>query len=96
MISTAHAQSADAAQGNALLSDPTFWVAISFVIFVLLAAKPAWKFITSALDAKIEEIREKIEEATKLREEAQEMLAEYKRKLADADKEAGDIINPSP
>jgi F-type H+-transporting ATPase subunit b len=92
MISTAYAQSADAAQSSALLSDPTFWVAISFVIFVLLAAKPSWKFIASALAAKIEEIREKIEEATKLREEAQEMLAEYKRKLADAEKEAGDII----
>ena len=93
MISTAFAQGAEgAAHASSILTDPTFWVGLSFLTFIALVAKPAWKMSTSALDGKIEEIRAKMEEATKLREEAQDMLAGYKRKMADAEKEAEAII----
>ena len=94
MISSAIAQTADGAeQAGSLLNNPSLWVAISFILFLALIAKPAWQFITSSLDKKIDEIRTKIEEATKLREEAQDILAAHKRKLSDAEKEADDIIN---
>ena len=94
MIFSAIAQTADGAgQAGAVLNNPSLWVAISFILFLALIAKPAWKFITSSLDKKIDEIRTKIEEATKLREEAQDILAAHKRKLSDAEKEADDIIN---
>jgi len=94
VISSALAQTADgAAQAGSALNNPTLWVAISFILFIALIAKPAWKFVTSALDSKIDEIRDKIEEATKLRDEAQDMLAAHKRKMAEAEKEADDIIN---
>ena len=94
MISPAIAQSAEgAAQAGSVLNNPTLWVAISFFIFIALIAKPAWKFVTGALDKKIDDIRDKIEEATKLREEAQDMLAAHKRKIADAEKEVDEIIN---
>ena len=94
MISSAIAQTADGAgQAGSVLNNPSLWVAISFILFLALLAKPAWKFITSSLDKKINEIRTKIEEATKLREEAQDILAAHKRKLSDAEKEADDIIN---
>ena len=94
MISSAIAQTASyAGQGETILNNPSFWVAISFVIFLALITKPAWKFITSSLDKKIEEIRAKLEESTKLREEAQDLLAVYKRKLSDAEREADDIVN---
>ena len=94
MISSAIAQTADGAeQAGSLLNNPSLWVAISFILFLALIAKPAWQFITSSLDKKIDEIRTKIEEATKLREEAQDILAAHKRKLSDAEKEADEIIN---
>ena len=91
MISTAYAASEGASQAP-FYDSPTFWVAISFAIFVLTFAKPVWKFATVALDKKIDEIETSLEEATKLREEAQDLLASYKRKIADAEKEAEDII----
>ena len=75
------------------LEDPTFWVAVSFVILVALIAKPIWKTATSALDAKIAEIQNRIEEAVRLREEAQELLAGAKRKLAEAERQAQSIID---
>ena len=94
MISPAIAQVADSAgQAGSILNDPSVWVAISFILFLALIAKPAWKFITSSLDKKIDEIRTKIEEATKLREEAQDILAAQKRKLSEAEKEVDDIIS---
>ena len=94
MISSAIAQTADGAgQVGSVLNNPSLWVAISFILFLALIANPAWKFITSALDKRIAEIRTKIEEATKLREEAQDILAAQKRKLSDSEKEADDIIN---
>ena len=94
MISSAIAQTADGVgQAGSVLNNPSLWVAISFILFLALIAKPAWNLITSSLDKKIDEIRAKIEEATKLREEAQAILAAHKRKLSDAEKEADDIIN---
>ncbi len=94
MISSAISQTADGAgQAGSVLNNPSLWVAISFILFLALIAKPGWRFITSSLDKKIDEIRAKIEEATKLREEAQDILAAHKRKLSDAEKEADDIIN---
>lgn len=92
MISTAYAASAEGVSQSAFYDSPTFWVAVSFVIFVSIFAKPVWKFATAALDKKIDEIEASIEEATKLREEAQDLLATYKRKIGDAEKEAEDIV----
>ena len=77
----------------AFFEDPTFWVAISFLILVGLIAKPVWKWVTAALDAKISEIQSRIDEAIRLREEAQELLAGAKRKLADAEQQAQAIID---
>lgn len=73
--------------------DETFWTAVAFVIFVVAAAKPAWRAITSALDERAERIRSQLEEATRLREEAQAMLAGLKRKQRDALQEADAILD---
>ena len=51
-----------------MLSDPTFWVAVSFVLFVVLIAKMVWQKATAALDARADEIRRRLEEAQNLRE----------------------------
>ncbi len=74
-------------------SDPTFWVAGSFTVFVLLLLwKGVHKQIGTMLDARAEEIRAQIEEAKSLRSEAEEMLHDYQRKQRDAEKEAADIL----
>jgi F-type H+-transporting ATPase subunit b len=54
--------------------DPKFWVAISFLIFVVLVGKLAWKRITSMLDGRAERIRSELDEAKRLRAEAEAML----------------------
>lgn len=76
-----------------MLQDPTFWVAIAFVVFVILVGPKIAAPLTGALDKRGEAIRKEIEEAEKLREEAQHLLAEYKRKQRDALTEAEEILS---
>jgi len=72
--------------------NPEFWVALAFVLVVVLVFRPAAKAITSTLDGRAVTIRSQIEEARKLREDAQALLAEYQRKQRDAMAEAEKII----
>ncbi len=75
------------------MADPTFWVAVSFALFVgmLLYFKvPA--MVTKALDERAETIKSELEEARRLREEAQALYAEYERRQRDAEEEAKGII----
>ena len=48
MISTAWA--ADAHGGGGLFSDPTFWVAVAFFLFLAIAGKTLAKGLTKLLD----------------------------------------------
>ena len=68
----------------AFLHDPTFWVALAFVVFVLLVGKKIWGAATVGLDGYADGIKNELDEARELREEAQNLLAEYKRKQASA------------
>ena len=62
--------------------DATFWVAISFVLFVgvLLYFKVPQKIFTT-LDESINKIKKDIEEAEKLKEEAKNILSDYEARL---------------
>lgn len=75
-----------------LLHNTNFWVAISFILFVVLAIKVAGKKITSALDAKIASIASEIDTAEKLRAETQALLADIQQKQRDAQAEADRIV----
>lgn len=77
---------------GALLSDATFWVALSFVVVLVALFKPAGKFIVGGLDKRSDRIRNDLDEARRLREEAQELLASYERKQREAEKEAEGIV----
>ena len=77
---------------DSLFGNPTNAVAIAFIIFVILVAKPIWKAATGALDSRADQIKSEIDEAQQLREEAQKLVAEYKRKQRDAVEEAEAII----
>ena len=62
--------------------DATFWVAVSFFLFVgvLLYFKVPQKIFTT-LDESINKIRKDIEEAEKLKEEAKNILSDYESRL---------------
>jgi len=77
---------------DSLIQDPTFWVAVAFVVFVVLVFKPIKGALIGGLDAKIAEIRQEVEEAEKLREEAQSMLANYQRQQRQAIQDAEAIV----
>lgn len=75
-----------------MLHNPTFWAAVGFVLFVIVAWKPLSRAATNAIDLHAARIRAQIEEAERLRAEAQALLAEYKAKQAQALKEAEAIV----
>ena len=76
-----------------MLQDPTFWVAVAFLVFVALAARPVSGALAAALDARSARIRSELDEAQALREEAQKTVAEFKRKQRHALKEAEQILD---
>lgn len=76
----------------ALFGDATFWVLISFCVFLFAFFRLGRGPILARLDARIEEIRKEIGAAESLRIEAQELLAQYQRKQRDAAREAAAII----
>lgn len=78
---------------EAALQNPSFWVGVSFVIFLAIAFKPAKKAILGALDGKIAEIKDQVEEAARLRDEAQALLAEYERKQQQASQHAEEMVD---
>ena len=74
------------------LQTPEFWVAVGFIILMLVISKRGWGAIKDGLDARAERIRSSLDDATRLREEAQHLLAEYQRKQRDAAKEIDDLL----
>lgn len=75
-----------------MLATPEFWVAVGFLILVAGIARPAWRGIATALDARSERIGQTLDEARTLHEDAQHLLAEYQRKQRDAAREAEQMI----
>ena len=74
--------------------DATFWVAISFFIFLggLVYLKVPQK-LNNALTAKISEIKKELDEAEKLKEEAKSLLSQYESKIDKSKKESKKIID---
>jgi F-type H+-transporting ATPase subunit b len=74
--------------------DATFWVAVSFFIFVggLIYLKIPNK-VNEALGSKIIETKNELEEAEKLKDDAKILLSNYENKLSEAVKETSNIIN---
>lgn len=75
-----------------MLSDPRFWVAISFLIFFSLTYKKIAKFAFGSLDDRSAKIKNELDEARRLREEAEGILQQYKQKQAHYLKEAESIL----
>ena len=74
--------------------DATFWVAISFLVFigVLIYLKVPQK-INNLLSNKIDEIKKELKEAEKLKDEAKNLLNDYENKIDKSKKESNVIID---
>ena len=75
-----------------LFSNVEFWIAVSFVLAIVLAWQKGKQPILSGLDARATKIKEELEEARRLREEAEATLASYQLKQRDAMAEAQQIV----
>ena len=74
--------------------DATFWVAISFFVFVggLIYLKIPQK-INGSLNNQIDSIRKELDEAEKLKVEAKNLLSDYEKKIDSSKKETKNILN---
>ena len=77
-----------------MIIDATFWVAISFFIFLggLVYLKVPQK-INSSISMQISKIKKDLDEAEKLKTDAKNLLSDYENKIDKSKKEARDIIN---
>ncbi len=73
--------------------DATFWVAISFLIFigVVFYFKVPQK-VNQSLDESIKKIKEEIDNAEKLKDEAKNILGEYESKISKSKEEIKNLI----
>ncbi len=76
-----------------MFSDPKFWVAVSFLIFVALMGRKAWAIITAALDGRAAQVRADLEEAARLRTEAEAMLRQAEADRVAAQAEAAELLS---
>jgi len=75
-----------------MLQDPEFWVALSFVLFVVAVFKPVGKALGNAVDLRSTKIQKDLDEAHRLMEEAQSLLSSYQRRQREAADEALKIL----
>jgi F-type H+-transporting ATPase subunit b len=77
-----------------MIIDATFWVAVSFVIFlgVLVYFKIPQK-IVSLLNDSINTIKTEVDDAESLKEESKNILSEYERKISNAKVEIKQMVD---
>ena len=77
-----------------MLYEPETWVAVAFVILmVVFAYVGVHKTVLKALDHRSERIKAELDDARRLKDEAAKLLAEYKTRRASAEREAEEIIS---
>jgi|TARA_B100001093_G_C26673275_1_gene947134 F-type H+-transporting ATPase subunit b len=77
-----------------MIIDATFWVAISFLIFIgLIIYFKIPQKIKSSLNDNINNIRNQIEEAENLKEEAKNILSDHEKKINNSKQEIKDMLN---
>ena len=74
-----------------MFSDPQFWVAVSFLLFILAIFNPVRKMLKVNLDQQIKDIKDKIDEAENIKIEAQKTLSELKKRENEVEKEIKDL-----
>jgi len=72
--------------------DEAMWVALGFVLFIILVWKKAGTALSETLDTRSEKIRSELDEARKLHEEAKAELDALRGLKSEAEKEANTIV----
>lgn len=85
----------DAHAYGAFYENPVFWVGVSFVLVILLLARPVAKVAKSLLQKRVDRIIKNINDAANLKDDAQKLLVEYERKFVNVDAEAEEILAKS-
>jgi F-type H+-transporting ATPase subunit b len=75
-----------------MIMDEYFWVAISFLIFVIAVYKPASKFLISALDDRATNIQKELLEAANLKDESQRLLEAFQLKQDQVEQEIDELF----
>jgi F-type H+-transporting ATPase subunit b len=73
-------------------ANPETWVAVAFVLFVVLLGKILWTKITALLDKRTADIAKALADAGRLRDEAMKAKADAEKTLAQATAEAEGIV----
>jgi F-type H+-transporting ATPase subunit b len=77
-----------------MLYEPETWVAIAFVILMIVFGYlGVHRTLLTALDHRAERIKAELDDARRLKDEAAKLLGEYKARRASAEREAEDIIS---
>lgn len=82
----------DAHHDVAFYLDTTFWAGMSFVLAIVIIAKPVGKAIGGLFNKSIQNIKNTISDAEKLEIDAKELLKKYEKNLAKIDEETKSII----
>ena len=76
-----------------MLFEPETWVAVAFVILMIVFGYLGiHRTVLTALDKRAERIKAELDDARRLKEEAAKLLADYKSKRTSAEREAEEII----
>jgi len=78
-----------------MFSDPQFWVAIAFIIFIIAIFNPVRKILNSSLDNKINEIKESIKVAEDLKKDTESILNEIIKRQNEVELEIKEIHSNS-
>ena len=69
--------------GIEVLNNSTFWVSLSFIIFVFITFKPILTQLSDSLDKKINDLQKNINESKQLKIEAEKLYKEQLEKQKD-------------
>ena len=76
-----------------MIIDATFWVAVAFVIFIIvLVYLKVPNKVNALLNKLIEDIKKELNDAEKLKKDSQNLLNESQEKLENAKRESDEII----
>ncbi|HEX2135457.1 MAG TPA: ATP F0F1 synthase subunit B [Microvirga sp.] len=77
-----------------MLSNPTFWVGVAFVLFfAILFYYGVPRTLINSLDSRGKRIADELAEARRLRTDAEALLKEYEAKRTAAEREAAEIVS---
>lgn len=75
-----------------MLSNPESWVALAFVLFVVIFGATLWRKLAAILDTRSQGVQRELDEASRLKTEANAMLADAKARRETALKEASELL----